>query len=62
LAVAATAAAAVAAALWVEGPVLPLRSTVAVLDPHQLSEAHTLPVELSADQLPHLASIMVAIV
>jgi hypothetical protein len=64
LAVAATSAvAAVSAASWVESPVLPLPlgSTAVAFGLHQLSEVHILLAELSADQLPHLASIMVVI-
>jgi hypothetical protein len=62
LAVAATSAvAAVSAASWVEGLVLHLGSTAEAFDPHHLSGVHILLAEPSADQLPHLATIMVVI-
>jgi hypothetical protein len=43
-------------------PVLPLGSTAAAFDPHQLSEVRILVAELSLDQqLPHLVSIITVI-
>jgi hypothetical protein len=36
-------------------------STAAAFEQHRLSEGHTLPVEVSADQVSHLDSIMVVI-
>ena len=36
-------------------------STVAAFEQHQLSGVHTIPAEVSADQLPHLDRIMVVL-
>ena len=36
-------------------------STAAAFEQHRLSKGHTLPVEVSADQVSHLDSIMVVI-
>ena len=36
-------------------------STAAAFEQHRLSEGHTLPVEVSADQVSHLDSIMVVL-
>jgi hypothetical protein len=63
LVVATLAVAAVPAVLLVAALALHQLSTAVVFEEHQLSVAagHTLPAEVLADQVPHLASIMVAL-
>ena len=39
----------------------PRRVSTAAFEQHRLSEGHTLPVEVSADQVSHLDSIMVVL-
>jgi hypothetical protein len=48
-------------ALLVEALALHQLSMVVAFGQHQLSGVHTLPAEVSADQLPPLASITVAL-
>jgi hypothetical protein len=55
------AVAAVPGALLVGVPAPPQVSTAAAFEEHRLSEGHTLPVEVAADQPSHPAPIMVAL-
>jgi len=55
------AVAAVAAALLAAALALRQRFTVAAFEQRQLSGVHTLPAEVSADQVPRLDSIMAAL-
>ena len=61
MAVVISAVAAVSGALLAAAPALRQFSMVAALEEHRLSGGHTLPVEVSADQVSHLDSIMVVI-
>jgi len=60
VAVAISAVAAVSGALLVAVPALRQFSMVAALEKHRLSGGHTLPVEVSADQMSHLDLTMAA--
>ena len=55
------AVAAVPGALLVEGLAPRQLSTVAAFEQHRLSRVHTIPAEVSADQVSHLDRIMVVL-
>ena len=61
MAAATLAVAAVSADLLVAAPAPRRVSTAAAFEQHRLSEGHTLPVEVSADQVSHLGFIMVVL-
>ena len=56
-----SAVAAVSGALLAAAPVLRQFSRVAAFEQHRLSGGHTLPVEVSADQVLHLDLTMAAL-